>query len=323
MPDKVKIGIVGTGRMGTLHLTKFKNLPNVEFVGVYEPNPQRAKEISESMGVKTFPRIEELIFLSDGLVIASPTFTHFSIAKLAMESGCHVLVEKPLCESPEEALALDKLAHERGLVCQVGFLERYRLNAMMAGDSLASQTRLEFQRLSSVVGREPSVDVISDLMVHDIDLVLSIWRDEPTEIYAEGFSVVTDYIDFAKVELGFSGGKKASLTASRISPQVVRNLKAVSQNQLMEFNFVSNKKYSATRVSKEESSPEPVNFDALEVQAQSFITAIRGNLTPMITAAQGARVIEITDRIRKVILGQPIQVEKPTLSLSTPILREH
>ncbi|MFM8313590.1 MAG: Gfo/Idh/MocA family protein, partial [Deltaproteobacteria bacterium] len=206
MVSKTKIGIVGTGRMGVLHLSKFSQMPEVELIGIYEPLAHRALEIESKYKIQSFSSLQELCFSSDGLIIASPTPTHFSVAKMAMEMGCHVLIEKPFCETLEEAQQLQALAETQQLVCQVGFLERFRLEAMMAGTPIPQSSHLECHRLSISVGREASVDVVSDLMIHDVDLVLSITRELPLKISAEGFCVVTDHLDIAKARLEFPSG---------------------------------------------------------------------------------------------------------------------
>jgi len=301
---RVKIGLVGAGKMGILHLTKLLKLPQVEFVGVYEPNFEKTQELLNRFNVRTFSSFEELLFFSEAVVIASPTPTHFSLAKASLESGCHVLIEKPLCETVEEALTLDLLALQKGLVCQVGFLERYRFQALMAGQTIPFAAYLESQRLSVVVGREPSVDVISDLMVHDIDLILSLVKEEPVQITAEGFCVVTEYLDYARAKLEFSGGRTAVLTASRVAPKMVRGLKAVFDNYLCELDFITNTKFLASPLTSEKKETDPILFDALERQALSFVSSIQSHSTPLISAQHGAKVIQVSKAIREAIANK-------------------
>jgi predicted dehydrogenase len=316
----VKIGLVGAGKMGILHLTKLLKLPQVECVGVYEPNFEKAQELTNKFNVKTFTSFEELLFFSEAVIIASPTPTHFGLAKTCLESGCHVLIEKPLCETVEEALTLDLLALQKGLICQVGFLERYRFHALMAGQTIPDRAYLESQRLSVVVGREPSVDVISDLMVHDIDLILSLVKEEPVQITAEGFCVVTEYLDYARAKLEFSGGRIALLTASRVAPKMVRGFKAISSNYFCELDFIINTKFLASSHADEKRETEPISFDALEKQALSFVSSIQSRSTPMITAQQGAKVIQVSKAIRETITNRKVSHFTPRrLDASLPI----
>lgn len=323
MTPKVKIGIVGTGRMGSYHLAKFQQMPEVDLVGIYEPNPDRAKEVASKNQLKTFSSLQELIFLVDGLVIASPTPTHFVVAKAALELGCNVLVEKPFCETYEEALVLSRLAKEKDVVCQVGFLERFRLEALLGPHFPSPTMRIEAQRLSAAVGREPSVDVVSDLMVHDIDLILSLTKEDPIQVTAEGFSVVTDYLDFARTRLEFSNGIVAHLTASRVAPKVVRTLQLVTQDSFCELDFVANTKFLNAKHGANRMTSGPIEIDALQSQSYNFIQSIQKQAFSKTTAQDGARVIAITNRIKEAILsgGRPFGFSSKTES--SLVLNEH
>jgi predicted dehydrogenase len=323
MIPKVKIGIVGTGRMGSYHLAKFSQMPEVDLVGIYEPNPERALEVANKNHVKTFSSLEELIFLVDGLVIASPTPTHFGVAKAAIELGCHVLVEKPFCETYEETMVLVELARQKEVVCQVGFLERFRLEALLGPYFPTSNLRLESQRLSAVLGREPSVDVVSDLMVHDIDLILSLTREEPTRVTAEGFSVVTDYLDFAKAQLEFPNGVIANLTASRVAPKVVRTLQLVTRDSFCELDFVTNTKFMNAKHGANKIVSGPIEIDALQSQSYNFIQSIQRRAFPKAGAQDGARVIAITNRIKEAILSGGSSFTLFKNPESTLVLNEH
>ncbi len=323
MAINTKIGIVGTGRMGVLHLSKFQSLSEVDLVGIYEPNLERAKELSEKYSIKVFKSLEELIFNVEGLVIASPTPTHFPIAKTAMEMGCHVLIEKPFCETVEEALQLEAMAQTKKIVCQVGFLERFRLEALMGPYSIPSRSRLQSHRLSRGVGRELSVDVVSDLMIHDVDLVLSIAQEEPVNISAAGFSFVTDYLDFATARLEFANGMIADLTANRVSSVQERTLQAVSKGYSCEFDFISNTKFSLAELSGDKHITQPISFDALEVQARNFVESIQGKARPKVTAKEGARVISVISKIRQIILGYETPLLFTKQVESSVAVREH
>jgi predicted dehydrogenase len=298
-------------------------MPEVDLVGIYEPNPERAKEVASKNQVKTFSSLQELLFLVDGLVIASPTPTHFAVAKAAVELGCHVLVEKPFCETHEEALVLSKLAREKDVVCQVGFLERFRLEALLGPHFPTSNMRLESQRLSAAVGREPSVDVVSDLMVHDIDLIVSLTKEDPTHITAEGFSVVTDYLDFAKARLEFSNGTVANLIASRVAPKVVRTLQVVTQDSFCELDFVANTKFLNAKYVADRVVSGPIEIDALRSQSYNFIHSIQRQAVPKANAQDGARVIAITNRIKEAILSGDRPFGFSNKTESSLVLNEH
>ncbi len=323
MMPKIKIGIVGTGRMGSLHLSKFQEMPEVELVGVFEPHLDRAKEIEAKNKVKAISSLSELIFLADALIIASPTPTHFSIAKMAMEFGCHVLIEKPFCETHEEAILLEHLALKNRLVCQVGFLERFRLEALLGGNPLPIDSTLDSLRLSTVVGREVAVDVISDLMIHDIDLILSLIQEDPIAVQAEGFSIVTDYLDFVKARLEFSSGRSATLTASRVASKLVRTLQAVSGNYFCELDFVSNSKFIASKSGNHNSSIHGLAFDALQAQSSHFIAAIQGRAFSKVTAKDSVRVISVVNKIKEATTGSPVLFSPHKSLQSSRTVREN
>jgi predicted dehydrogenase len=323
MHAKTKIGIVGSGRMGALHLSKFSSLPTVELVGFYEPNPERAAEISNKLSIKAFSTLEELVFNIDGLVIASPTSTHFSIAKMALSQGCHVLIEKPFCETVDEANELDVLAQEKQLICQVGFLERFRFESLMGHQTVPKTAKIHATRFSTVVGREESVDVVSDLMIHDLDLVLSIAQEEPTKISAVGFPVVTNYLDFATATLEFASGMIAELSASRVSSVQKRGFQIVSPGYSCELDFVANTKFSVARLGGGKHFMSPTSFDALTLQSLNFIEAIQGKAPAKIVAGDGKRVIAVVEKIRTTILGDHRNLIKPIVQESSLPIREH
>lgn len=323
MSSKIKIGIVGTGRMGSLHLSKFLSLPTVEVVGFFEANTQRAKQISGELSVNAFSSLEELIFNVDGLIIASPTQTHFEIAKRALSQGCHVLIEKPFCETLDEAHQLVRLSKEKKLVCQIGFLERFRYVNLMGAHNIPKSSQIYAQRLSKTIGREVSVDVVSDLMIHDIDLILSLTNEYPVAVSAFGAPVVTDYLDFATTRLEFPSGIVAELSASRISSIQKRGLQIVSPGYSCELDFVSNTKFSVARLGGEMQSKASVQFDALTEQAINFVEAIRGQSRPKVTAEEGARVLGLVEKIRAAILGESTNLLLRKSFESLTSVREH
>ncbi len=234
--------------MGALHLRKLVTLPSVQVVGFFDPNPQRLEEISAHYGVPAFRTMEELLFEADAVTIASPTSTHYKFAKQALEAGTHVFVEKPMCETALESEDLIRTADAHKLVLQAGFLERFRLEKILPRDSFVGKPMLlECQRLAVAVGREPDIDVVSDVMIHDIDLVLSIAGETPIEVEAQGVSVVTPYPDIVHATLRFPSGCVALLTASRVAEKLERRLRISTATAHYSLNFLTNEVDSYSR----------------------------------------------------------------------------
>ena len=184
--------------------------------------------------------LPSLFFETDAVTIASPTASHYSLARLALEMGNHVLVEKPITHTVSEADELVRIAKERRLVLQVGFIERFRYQSLARGYALSPVRFIETHRLSASLNREPAVDVVADLMIDDLDLVLSLVGEEPSHVSAIGFPVVTDHCDLADVRLEFPGGAIANLNASRVSARAFRKLRVFSAEAYASIDFIAN-----------------------------------------------------------------------------------
>jgi len=235
----------------------------------------------------------------DAVVVATPTPSHYSIAKTALESGSHVLLEKPMTLSIEEAEDLIQRAKANSLVLQVGFVERYRLKALV--EENPKITWLESHRNSQRPGRDRSTDVVEDLMIHDVDLLLSILGTEPVKIEADGFSLVSDRHDVVRARLEFEGGVIAQLNASRVAAIPERSLKVYGEESQIFVDFCSNvvtvSSICPVEGIQHKASPR-LEFDALEVQALDFVRSIVRGSEPAVSGEDGLRALKTVKAIQ-------------------------
>ena len=221
----LKIGVFGTGHLGKFHLNNWKEIQDVQLTGFFDPNDSIAKEIEEKYHLKRFFNEDELIAASDAVDIVTPTQYHFNICQKAIRKGKHVFVEKPMANNMDEARELVKLAQESKVKFQVGHVERFNPAFLAVKDLELNPMFIEVHRLAQFNPRGTEVSVILDLMIHDIDVILSLVKSEVRSISASGVAVMTDTPDIANVRIEFNNGCVANLTSSRISMKKMRKMK--------------------------------------------------------------------------------------------------
>lgn len=300
--SKLKVAVVGVGRMGELHLRKYTTLPNVEVVGVHDIDSARLEEVAALHKVKVYADLGALLFDADAAIIATPTPTHYPIGRLALEAGCHILVEKPLADTVETAEELVRLAEERKLVLQVGLIERYRYSVLSEGMDLSHLRFIEADRLSPSLSREASIDVVTDLMIHDLDLVLSFFQDDPSHVSAIGVPVLTDQYDMANVRFEFPAGAVVNLNVSRVSAKPLRKLRIFSRDAYASMDFIHNKvklfsKNAAGQIDKREREHE--GLDALMAQSSHFVCCVQNGDVPLVSGHDGVRALRFAKIIRE------------------------
>lgn len=220
-----RIGVVGTGYLGRLHARILTEMPEVEAVGFVEPIDEVADEVTRSLGLRRFESVQALAEVVDCAVVATPTVLHRTMAEALIRQGCDVMIEKPITATLEDARALLALAAEGERVIQVGHVERYNPAITAAAAVIREPRYVEAQRLGVFTTRSLDIDVLLDLMIHDLNLVLSLLHQEVTDIRAVGVPVLTDKVDIANVRLEMANGAVANLTASRVSSDRVRKIR--------------------------------------------------------------------------------------------------
>lgn len=298
--DKIRIGVVGVGKMGRYHLEKYLQLPGVAVVGFVEPRAQIAAELTAKYGVRAFTELAELLFEVDALTVACPTDAHAWVARRALEAGVHVLIEKPIASRIEDAEELVALAKRKACILQVGMVERFRLGALAQGVPLRPALFVEAHRLSAQLARESTIDVVSDLMIHDLDLALSLIDEDPSQVSAIGMKVVTDKDDLANVRIEFPSGAVMNLNASRVSQDPVRKLRVFSDSAYVSFDFHKNTATVLRRNEKnavEKNVQQKAGFDPLLEQARDFVECVRTGRRPLVSGEDGVRALRIAQLV--------------------------
>lgn len=288
---KTRVGVIGIGKMGMLHLEKYSRMPPVEIVGIYDSNPACAKSASQRYGVRVMENLADLLFEADAVSITTPTASHFHIARQALEARLHVLLEKPMTLTLEDAERLVRMAKERNLVFQVGLLERYRYRALVETLGTTKIKAIQSHRYAVHPGRETTLDVVMDLMIHDLDLAVSVLGREPLKISAaNGIEVATDRLDIANAELSFGGQITARLSASRVSASRVRDFQIWFEGGYASLDFLTNVAqiyYREGAVSVKTRTISLPDLDPLGAQCGDFVGSVRENHSPLVIAQEG------------------------------------
>lgn len=265
----MKIGLVGAGHLGKIHLKCLLNT-KFEFAGFYDPDPSVRKTIVETHSVKSFDSLSELIDASDCIDIVSPTVHHYEIAKTCISRFKHVFIEKPLTESTKQAEELVKLSKEYGVKVQVGHVERYNPAIRSLKNINFKPKFIEGHRLAMFNPRGTDVSVVLDLMIHDIDIVLSLVKDNIKDVRANGVSIVSSTPDICNARIEFEGGAVANLTASRISMKNMRKIRIFQEDAYISLDFLDKE----AQVIKIENNIEDDNFSGMTIHTNDGLKRI-------------------------------------------------
>lgn len=319
----LKIGIFGVGHLGKIHVKNWKELSGVQIIGFFDPNDQHAHEVSETFGLKRYPSVSELLHDCDAVDIVSSTTFHFELCKAAIKAGKHVFVEKPLANTMEEARELVKLVKEANVKFQVGHVERFN-PAFLAIEGIKKDPMfIEVHRLSQFNPRGTDVSVILDLMIHDIDIVLSLVNSNVKHISANGVAVLSDTPDIANVRIEFDNGCVANLTSSRISMKKMRKIRLFQKDAYIGIDFLE-KKAEIIQMGQPEnktaftfeidtnhgkksiavSNPIVTDGNAIQSELKAFYDAIVDNKETPVTIVDGFRAMDIAHQILAKIDGQ-------------------
>ncbi len=307
---RLRCAVVGAGYLGRFHAQKYAALADCELAAVADPAPEARARIESELGVEAVADHRELLGRVDAVSIATPTSLHHAVARDFLDAGAHVLVEKPITATAEEARELIDLAARRGLVLQVGHLERFNPVVIAAAEELTAPRFIETNRLAPIKPRGTDVSVVLDLMIHDIDLIEHIVRSPIASIDAVGAPVFTDEIDIANARIRFENGCVADVTASRISLKAERKLRVFQADAYLSIDL---QQKLLTVVRKPAAIPEgelpKVDLeersfgqgDALLAEIGSFVEAVRRGLRPVVSGEDGLRALESATRIAELV----------------------
>ena len=286
--SEIRLGVIGTGSMGKNHARIFGELPNVKFTAVFDQNTDTAHEIASRYGATPSASLDAFADAVDAATIATPTVTHFEIAKTLLECGKHVLVEKPFTETPEQARELCDLAQSRGLVLQVGHIERFNPVMPALEKRLTAPRFIEATRLSPYPGRSLDVGVVLDVMIHDLEIILHLVRSPWTQVDAVGVAILSKREDIANVRIRFENGCVANITASRISQEKVRKIRVFQPDAYLSLDYQKQDGY-LLRIARDDE------------KESTFISKIFGLATDatIVTEFAGKRIVR-----------EPVAIEK-------------
>jgi predicted dehydrogenase len=310
--QKLRCAVIGVGYMGKFHAEKFSASADAELIAVVDADAARAKEIAAALGCghetdhrALLKRVDARI---EAVCVAVPTERHHAVVRDCLEAGVHVLVEKPLSRTLEEADSLLELARAQGLILQVGHLQRFN----PAFQALAAQGGrplfIDIERLAPFKSRGTDVDVVLDLMIHDLDLVLALAKAPIEQVSASGFRVLTDAIDIANARIEFTDGCIASVSASRVSQSPVRKLRVFRHDAYVSADL-QEQRLRHVRKGREgenasgivESEQVFARADELRAQAQAFFQAVRGRTAPLVTGEQGRQALALALQVGKLV----------------------
>lgn len=320
----IKIGVIGAGALGFHHIRLLRNVPGASLVGFHDSDPERASRVSSELGVRSFPSVEALLDQVEAAVIVVPTPAHFDVAGPALKRGIHLLIEKPIATTVEQANGLLALARESKALLQVGHVERFNRAVRAALPYLESPRFIESERLAPFNPRGSDVAVVLDLMIHDIDLVHALVRDRVTDVRAVGVGVLTN-VDMTNAWLHFERGAVANIKASRVSRDKLRKLRIFQRNGYFSLDLADGggefyrlrADVDLVELAKASQSIEKFveriklkapEGEPLRLEHESFIAAIQGQAPVVVTGEDGRDALEVALRIVR-------EIEKSQASL--------
>ncbi len=293
----INVGVVGVGYLGALHARVYSQLKSANIVCVCDIDKKRAKKIAKKYRLWYFPDYRTLFDKVDAVSIAVPTILHYKIAKDFLNNGIHVLIEKPITKTVSEAKELIDIAKSKGLIIQVGHIERFNPVVRAVAPLLKEPRFIECHRAGPYKKKKrvKDVGVVLDLMIHDIDIILSLVNSEVKSIEAVGISTISPYEDIANVRLIFKNGTIADITASRVTKEEVRKIKISQEDSHITLDYLHLHAHVVRkidgRIVKEKIKPE--KREPLKLELKSFISSIRNNTKPLVSGEEGKRALSV------------------------------
>lgn len=313
----IKVGVIGAGHLGKIHLNILSN-SDFDLIGFHDTDVVNSEKLASEKGYVFFKEIDSLINLIDAAVIVSPTTTHFEIAKKCINNGKHIFVEKPLTTNSKEARIINKLANEKNIIGQVGFVERYNQAFISCREFIDQPKFIESHRLSDFNPRGTDVSVIMDLMIHDIDIILNINQSKVKKIDASGVSIISSTPDIANARIEFENGCIANLTSSRISLKKMRKTRIFQENAYISINFLE-KDFQVVKIRDKETNdnensliiknnlgqekviffenPDINEINSIEAELNDFFHSIKNKSESKVSLNDGLTALEVAEEI--------------------------
>ncbi len=328
----LKIGVIGAGHLGKIHLKLIKELSSYQPIGFYDNDAEVLAKTEAELGVAGFKSAEDLIKACDVIDIVTPTLWHHEYAVMAIKSGCHIFIEKPVSSTLAEAKEIMNLSQEANVKVQIGHVERFNPAFVAAKDKLTRPMFIETHRLAQFNPRGTDVPVVLDLMIHDIDIILSVVRSEIKKINTSGVSIISDTPDIANARIEFENGCVANLTASRISMKNMRKSRFFQKDSYVSIDFLKKKSEvikmrDAMPVEDpfalvidpgngkqkkviEFSNPNIADSNAIKEELRTFADAINNNAQPIVTIEDGYAALKVAQQIMDKLVMNPVSINQ-------------
>src|SRR5882724_251128 len=319
-PKRIRVAVVGAGEFGRNHARVYRELEGAELIGVFDQNQERAAAIAAEFQTPVLTGLDELCRRADAASVAVPTVAHAEVGCRLMETGLDVLVEKPMAVNLAEVDALLLSAKKNGRILQVGHVERFNPAVIAVEPILNRPLFFEVHRLGVFTPRSLDVDVIYDLMIHDLDILLALVNEPVVEVKAVGIPVLTEKVDIAHARLEFAGGAVANITASRVSTERVRKMRFFQQHEYISLDYA---RRDALRIGVKKPGSQPeFGFEKLNAPAveplhselQAFVDAVRTRKEPRTNGAAGRAALELASRVMASIQEHAARVQIGTFA---------
>src|ERR1035437_2515887 len=317
---KLKIGVIGTGHLGKLHAKMFQQIPDCELSGIYDSNPDNLAHVSKEYNVRAFASFNEMLANVDAVSIAVTTSAHFQVAEKCLENNKHVFIEKPITSLISEGEKLVKTAADKKLIIQVGHIERFNRALLAVDEYIIQPMFIQSDRLAQFNPRGTDVAVVLDLMIHDIDIILSLVKSEVANIDASGVAVVSDNIDIANALIQFVNGAVANVTASRISQKKMRKMRLFQKDNYISLDFIAGVAEVYRLVPADQQlltpaisfgemgvgdkkkrviyeQPEIKEVNALKYEMELFVNSVIAGKHPIVSGEDGLRALKVAEII--------------------------
>jgi predicted dehydrogenase len=311
MSDTLRVAVIGVGYLGRFHALIYSRLPGVDLVGVVDADGERAHSVAAESGCPVYPSVVDLLDRVDAVSVVVPTTAHLEASAPFLRRGIAVLLEKPIAATREEGAAIVRLAADHGALLQIGHVERFNAGVMALAERIETPRYLEAQRMGEFVERATDVDVVSDLMIHDIDIILALVGAEIAHISAVGASVLTPHVDIASARLEFANGAVANVVASRVSDKKTRRIRVFQPGRYLSLDFIdqtidvaeprevpgaARPEIARTRIQVEPVKP-------LDLELAAFVRCVREGRAPLVDGRTGLKALEVALEVQDRIGG--------------------
>jgi len=307
--NNLRVAVIGVGYLGRFHALIYSRMPGVDLVAVVDPDADRARTVGAEAGCAAYTDAAVLVAQVDAVSIVAPTTVHLEVAEPFLRGGVHVMLEKPIAATRDEGAEIVRLAEQAGVLLQIGHLERFNAGIMALAERIAEPRYVEAQRMGGFTERAIDVDVVSDLMIHDIDIILSLMGSEIQRISAVGTPVLTAHVDIASARLEFANGAVANVVASRVSDKKTRRIRVFQPTGYLSLDFVEQTLDIAfpkvvpdaerPEIVRERIEVEPVK--PLDRELEAFVECVRTGRRPLVDGLVGLNALDVALQVQSSI----------------------